>query len=218
MKKMRRRSLSVLLVMAMLMSATSCGAVKKEENPQETEPVKQEADQVAEVEEQPEPEEPPESEEPETIMPEEKNAPLNVMKTSAGCQYSESVNDEWHSVETMQDFFLLEDESAKYYPKLAKALADYKNENESTIETTMGSLMENFTDVVVNGGLGVDLEDRTTRSVLRADQSYFSFMEQNESYYGGAHGGYMITAMTFDVNTGVRVTLSDLIKDAVNLK
>ncbi|MDD7176579.1 MAG: RsiV family protein [Lachnospiraceae bacterium] len=218
MKKMRRRSLSVLLVMAMLMSATSCGAVKKEENPQETEPVKQEADQVAEVEEQPEPEEPPESEEPETIMPEEKNAPLNVMKTSAGCQYSESVNDEWHSVETMQDFFLLEDESAKYYPKLAKALADYKNENESTIETTMGSLMENFTDVVVNGGLGVDLEDRTTRSVLRADQSYFSFMEQNESYYGGAHGGYMITGMTFDVNTGVRVTLSDLIKDAGKLK
>lgn len=212
MKKMRRRSLSVLLVMAMLMSATACGAVIKEEKPQETEPVKQEADQVGEPEEQPV------SEETETIVPEEKIAPLNVMKTSVGCQYSESVNDEWHSVETLQDFFLLEDESAKYYPKLAKALADYKNENESTIETTMGSLMENFTDVVVNGGLGVDLEDKTTRSVLRADQSYFSFMEQNESYYGGAHGGYMITGMTFDVNTGARVTLSDIIKDAEKLK
>lgn len=224
MKKTGRRPFCVLFVMAMLMSATACGTVKNEEKPQEPEPAKQEADQTpgseekTEIEESSEAEERSESEETQTVVPEEKSALFNVVKTSMGCQYSESVNDEWHSVETLQDFFLLEDESAKYYPALAKALEDYKNENESTIETTMGSLMENFTDVVVNGGLGVDLEDRTTRSVLRADQSYFSFLEQNESYYGGAHGGYMITGMTFDVNTGVRVTLSDLIRDADRLK
>lgn len=216
MKKMRNRWLCALLVMAMLVNVTACGAVTKEEKHQETEPAKQESEQIAEPEEQPK--ETPVPEETETIVPEEKTVPLNVSKISLGCQYTESVNDEWYSVETMQDFFLLEDESAKYYPKLAKALEDYKNENESTIETTMGSLMENFTDFVANRGMGVGLEDRTTRSVLRADQSYFSFMEQNESYYGGAHGGYMITGMTFDVNTGARVTLSDVVTDADECK
>ena len=220
MKQMRNRWWCALLVVAMLTNLTACGAVTKEEKTQRTEHEEQETEQAEESEKPPVKEEPEENgpEETETIVPEKKTAPLNVSKIRIGCQYSESVNDEWHSVETMQDFLLLDDESAKYYPKLAKALADYKNENESTIETTMGSLMENFNDVVVNGGVGVDLEDRTTRSVLRADQSYFSFMEQNESYYGGAHGGYMITGMTFDVNTGARVTLSDVVTDADECK
>lgn len=216
MKKTKNRWLHVLLVMAMFMNVTACSAEKKEEPPKETESVEQEAEQPAEH--PTEPEETPTSGESEEIVPEEKPALLNVRKTSVGRQYSGSVNDEWHSVETMQEFFLLEDESAKRYPDLAKSLEDYKDENEGTIEATMGSLMENFTEVVAGGGMGVDLEDRTTRSVLRADQNYFSFMEQNESYYGGAHGGYMITGMTFDVNTGVRIMLADIIKDAGKLK
>ena len=176
MKKIRNRWLCALFVMAMLVNVTACGKAKNEETLQKTEPVKPEAEQNAKPEEQPE--------ETETIVPEKKTAPLNVVKTSLGCQYTESVNDEWYSVETMQDFFLLEDESAKDYPKLAKSLEDYKNENESTIETTMGSLMEYFTDSVTDRAMGVSLSDKTMRSVLRADQSYFSFLEQNESYYG----------------------------------
>ena len=179
MKKMRNRWLCALLVMAMLLNLTACGVATKEEKPQETEPAKQESEQIAEPEEQPK--ETPEPEETETIVPEEKTVPLNVSKISLGCQYTESVNDEWYSVETMQDFFLLEDESAKDYPKLAKSLEDYKNENESTIETTMGSLMEYFTDSVTDRAMGVSLSDKTMRSVLRADQSYFSFLEQNGS-------------------------------------
>lgn len=209
MKKMRNRWLCALFLMAMLVNVTACGEVTKEEKPQETEPVKQEEEQPEEVQE---------PEETDTVVPEEKSVLLNVVKTSIGCQYSESVNDEWHMVEAMQEFFVLDEESAKNYPELAKALADYKNENEGTVETTMGSLMENFTDVVVNGGEGTDLSDKTMRSVLRADQSYFSFLEQNESYYGGAHGGYMITGMTFDVNTGARVMLSDVVTDAEECK
>ncbi|MDD7640950.1 MAG: RsiV family protein [bacterium] len=212
MKRLGNRWLCALLVMAMLVNVTACGAEKKEEKPQETEPVKQETEQIVKPEEQPE--EVLEPEETDTAVPEEKSVLLNVVKTSLGCQYSESVNDEWYSVETMQDFLLLDEESAKDYPELAKALEAYKNENEDTIETTMGSLMEYFTDFVENREMGVALEDRTTRSVLRADQSYFSFLEQNESYYGGAHGGHMITGMTFDVNTGARVTLSDVVTDA----
>ena len=102
MKKMRNRWLCALFIMAMLMNVTACGSMKKEEKPRETESAKQEAEQTAEQEEQPE--ETPVQEETETIVPEEKTAPLNVIKTSIGCQYSGSVNDEWHSVETMQDF------------------------------------------------------------------------------------------------------------------
>ena len=224
MKKMGRRSLCVLFVMAMLLGVTACGTVKNEEKPQETEHVKQEADlapgseEQAKMEESSEAEERPESEETQTVVPEEQRALLNVVKTSIGCQYSESVNDEWHSVEAAKEFFLLEEESAKYYPDLAKSLEDLKNQNDRIVETTMDSLMENFTEVVVNGGIGANLEDKTTCSVLRADGSYFSFMEQNESYYGGAHGGYMITGMAFDVNTGERVSLSDIVKDADRLK
>ena len=96
MKKMRNRWLCALFGMAMLVNVTACGAVTKEEKYQETEPAKQEAEQITEPEEQPE--------ETVSIVPEEKTAPLNVIKTSIGCQYSGSVNDEWHSVETMQDF------------------------------------------------------------------------------------------------------------------
>lgn len=215
MKKTKNRWLHVLLVIAVLMNVTACSAEKKEEPPRETESVKQE-EQTAE---QPaEPEETPVSGEPEEIATEENPILLNVKKTSVGRQYSGSVNDEWHSAEVMQEFFLLEDESAERYPGLAKSLEDYKNENEGTIEATMGSLMEYFTEVVVDGGMGVNLADRTTRSVLRADQNCFSFMEQNESYYGGAHGGSMITGMAFDVNTGARIMLDDIVKDAGKLK
>ena len=92
MKKMRNRWFCALFGMAMLVNVTACGAVTKEEKPRETESAKQEAEQIAEPEETV------------SIVPEEKTAPLNVIKTSIGCQYSGSVNDEWHSVETMQDF------------------------------------------------------------------------------------------------------------------
>ena len=98
MKKMRNRWLCALFGMAMLVNVTACGAVTKEEKPPETDSAKQEAEQIAEPEETPVPEETV------SIVPEEKTAPLNVIKTSIGCQYSGSVNDEWHSVETMQDF------------------------------------------------------------------------------------------------------------------
>ena len=53
MKKMRKRWLSALLLMAMLMNVTACGAVTKEEKTQKTEHEKQEAEQIAKPEEQP---------------------------------------------------------------------------------------------------------------------------------------------------------------------
>ena len=127
MKKTRNRWLCALFVMAMLMNLTACGAVKKEEKPWETEAVKQEPDQIVKAEEQPEPKETG------TIIPEETKSLLNVVKTSVGCQYSDSVDGEWHMVEVMQDCRVLENDSAKDYPRLAKALEDYKNDNESTI-------------------------------------------------------------------------------------
>ncbi|MBO5154383.1 MAG: DUF3298 domain-containing protein [Eubacterium sp.] len=215
MKRLGNRWLRALLVLAMLVNVTACGAVTEEEKPQETDPVKQEAEQIPKPEEQPE-----ETSVPEEEVEEAEEAPtlLNVICTSVGCQYSDSVNDEWHSVETEQQSLLLDEESAKAYPNLAKALEGLRDEHASVMETTMNSMMESFQEVVVEGGFGTDLLDRTTRTVERADGNYFSFVEQNESYYGGAHGGYMITGMTFDVNTGARVTLSDIVTDADECK
>ena len=178
MKQMRNRWLRALLVLAMLMNLTACGAVTKEEKPQETEPVKQEAEQIPNPEEQME-----ETSLPEEEVKEAEEAPalLNVICTSVGCQYSDSVNDEWRSVETEQQSLLLDEESAKAYPNLAKALEDLRDEHASVMETTMNSMMESFQEVVVEGGFGTDLSDRTTRTVERADGDYFSFEEKNKS-------------------------------------
>ena len=106
MKQMRNRWWCALLVVAMLTNLTACGAVTKEEKTQRTEHEEQETEQAEESEKPPVKEAPEENgpEETVSIVPEEKTAPLNVIKTSIGCQYSGSVNDEWHSVETMQDF------------------------------------------------------------------------------------------------------------------
>lgn len=215
MKKLKNRWLCALLALGMLLNAVGCGAAKPEEKPQEAETAKQEAAEIDKEEQQTEEEQQPEEE---TSVAEEEPLWPGVICTSVGCQYSDSVNDEWHMVEAQQQSLLLDEESAKAYPNLAKTLEDLRDEHADVMETTMNSLMESFQEVVVDGGFGTDLSDRMTRTVERSDRDYFSFVEANESYYGGAHGGYMLTGMTFDVKTGERVILSDIVKDADEFK
>ena len=131
---MRKRWLCSLLVLAMLVNVTACADVKKEQKSQETESVEQEADRRGEQENQSEETLLPEDEE---EMSEEKPALLNIMKTSMECQRSESVNDAWNFVEARQDYFLLEEDSAKDYPNLAKSLEKRKTEYESMLDGSM---------------------------------------------------------------------------------
>ena len=212
---MRKRWLCSLLVLAMLVNVTACADVKKEQKSQETESVEQESDRRGGQENQSKETLLPEDEE---EMSEEKPALLNIMKTSLECQRSESVNDTWNSVEARQDYFLLEEDSAKDYPNLAKSLEKLKTEYESMLDASMDSLMENFTEVVVDAGVSTNLADKTMRTVLRADHRFFSFLEQNECYLGGAHGSYLLNGVALDVNTGERVLLADVVKDTEKLK
>ena len=132
---MNKRWLCVLMVLAMMVNVTACSDVKKEQESQETESVEQESDRSGEQEEQSQESLIPEDAE--EMVAEEKPALLNIMKTSLECQRSESVNDAWNFVEARQDYFLLEEDSAKDYPNLAKSLEKRKTEYESMLDGSM---------------------------------------------------------------------------------
>ena len=143
---------------------------------------------------------------------------LNVDRTSKRWSYAENYKNEYYQVEVQRDFFSLDESSAARYPELNRSLRSFCEEAEAGTREAFDSLKDTLQEMVTEGIFVSDLEDKTYATVLRADDTVFSFREQNYSYYGGAHGGYGVGGRAYDVQTGRQLSLSDIVADGEELK
>lgn len=108
----------------------------------------------------------------------------------------------------------LGDKARAEYPELAKAV-DALNEEEKTAAMNAHNenikLSEEYYDA--DSDREWVYEYATTVGVKRADKSVLTLQYSNSTYSGGAHGYYGFYGRSFDVKTGKRLELTDVVKD-----
>ena len=104
------------------------------------------------------------------------------------------------------------------YPKLERALVEYN----STLERQAITFRERAIDQARDqrSHMGEYFHAYYSNSELmirRADSAVFSVIDNGEDYLGGAHGMYGWIGANFDVETGKRLTISDVCTNADKL-
>jgi hypothetical protein len=110
---------------------------------------------------------------------------------------------------------LVTDDCRDEYPKLYDTLATAGNVFTTSAETQTDTLADyaiNDLEASVEGGYSFYGPYNSFDSVFvsRADSNYLSFCVSYSSFTGGAHGMYGLYGLTYDVNTGEEVKLSDV--------
>jgi len=108
----------------------------------------------------------------------------------------------------------LPEEEAQKYPQLSDTLNEFSalQVDNSTYER-MG-LLENIKSIEEESREDIpELTTETTLSVIRADTNYVCIESNFYGYWGGAHGGTLITANTYKTADGSKVKLEDIITD-----
>lgn len=110
----------------------------------------------------------------------------------------------------------LSDEAASAYPELSNSLEKY---NEDT-ETAFMSSYEQYKDLATEqyesetgGDYFSSFSDERNISVSRADDQFLCFTSGGSDYMGGAHGSYWADGYNYDVKTGQKLKLKDVITD-----
>ena len=110
----------------------------------------------------------------------------------------------------------LDEADAKRFPELAKTLADVNSKNDDEFDSEYSRLkdvyMEFETDVA-NDDFYLRYEYTYTGDVIRADKAVLSIARYFYMYEGGAHGYYTKSGEAYDVATGKRIELGDLVVD-----
>lgn len=95
----------------------------------------------------------------------------------------------------------LQKEEREEFPELAKAFDDYAVECENTMKDTEEYMIE-VSRVDGDGKTYTELNDRRFAKIMRADSNVVSIYNRYEGYYGGAHGDYGYTGVSFDTEIG----------------
>ena len=134
-------------------------------------------------------------------------------------RHTEFVNDSEYGTlySNEYDELILSDSTAMAYQGLVTAVADYN-------DATGGEKNR-------NGGMSIDelveqgkvqkkdnpdfsgYNDDGHATVLRLDDEVLSISRSYNSFYGGAHGVYGIEGYTYDVQSGVRLAITDVVAD-----
>ncbi|MCR5848700.1 MAG: RsiV family protein [Lachnospiraceae bacterium] len=100
------------------------------------------------------------------------------------------------------------------YKELSDSIKEYNKELEETLQTTFDGLLKDWNEYysdVEEGSYIPTLYEIVHMGVVRADKQVFSIAINDETYYGGAHGGNYPYGVTFDSQTGKQIALSDVI-------
>ncbi len=111
---------------------------------------------------------------------------------------------------------MVADESKDLYPELYKNLNEAAEEEIRSFEENANSQMSAASD---DADSSFDdgrpfigpFSDFTSVSVQRSDKAVLSFTEDFSNFTGGAHGMYGRTGITYDVQTGKKLSLTDVV-------
>ncbi len=98
------------------------------------------------------------------------------------------------------------------YPELEAALWDLYEKNHSDFQKSAEELKAESREQFNDDYYIAPYADNRNIDVVRADDKVLSFYQYFYTYLGGAHGGYGIKPYTFDITTGERINLSDVLK------
>ena len=112
------------------------------------------------------------------------------------------------------DEIIWDDESRNDFPELAAAIDSYNADtlkgSESAIEEYSQTAKQQYED---NQEYFMEYSDDYKVNFARVDDQVFSFISSYYGYSGGAHGYYGNDGVNFDVATGEKIKLSDVISD-----
>lgn len=114
----------------------------------------------------------------------------------------------------------LGDETAKKYPRLAKTLEAEGKKADAESAGELKRLADNYFEMASSIDEWDDVSDdfspyeSTSKfHVLRADKNVLSILEDYISYEGGAHPYYATGGLSYDVDSGKKLLLSDVVTD-----
>lgn len=114
----------------------------------------------------------------------------------------------------------LGEDSAKKYPRLAKILEDEGKKTDAESAGELKRLVDNYFEMASSidewddGGDDFPPYESTSKfNVLRADKNVLSILEEYISYEGGAHPYYATGGLSYDVDSGKKLLLSDVVTD-----
>lgn len=208
---------STALMLALSLSCTGCGLLHKndkEDKASETETTA-EAEPGSEVEAEETAKESKEAKE-----PEDKTAEADVVRAFHPNIQTErtegSVSGEGY---TYISYWLqtggvaLNDEEAREYPELNRALADAFASLKTSTEPVLDDLRDTAVDLQEYTNYNTEFMVKYTPQVVRADSRVLSYELFYEDYYGGAHGYESCDPRTFDSKTGKELSFYDVITD-----
>ncbi|MDO4962045.1 MAG: RsiV family protein, partial [Eubacteriales bacterium] len=127
-----------------------------------------------------------------------------------------------YSYEVTMPFLKLSDRYQGQFPELAKALEDFSKEKQARFDDGVGYLSASIYDLLhekVSFGTevtprdeGMQLFERISADVVRADDKIVSIVENGQSYEGGAHGNYYLYGFNYDTQTGKKLEVEDVFK------
>jgi len=104
--------------------------------------------------------------------------------------------------------------SGEGYEKAASAIEDWNVIDLSVLD----AMAEEAAEVKKDFGYLMDYSDDTDIYVARADGAVISFKSSNYSYMGGAHGMSGLFGDTFDVESGEKISIDELMDNADGFK
>jgi len=126
--------------------------------------------------------------------------------------YSENMEGEYKSFGKIQvDYYEVYNDG---YEALAQALEDdfkERKEASSWYQSVVRESISYMDELDETTGMPWPYEDKL--NLVRADDDVISYMSNAYSYTGGAHGGTTIAGATFDVQTGKKLALKDVVSD-----
>lgn len=111
---------------------------------------------------------------------------------------------------------LLDEKTEKKYPELAEALKRYNAEEAAAAKETLEGLCRDYDEMKEAGALAyrdLVMSDRCEGTVLRADSNVISVFREHSSYWGGVHGMYAYSGVSFDTAAGRELALADVVVD-----
>lgn len=116
----------------------------------------------------------------------------------------------------------LSGEEGRRFPELKRALEQSAEEKAQNAEDTFAQLTESAAELYrqdSESGLrgendaAPELSSETRTEVFRADTTVLSFRESYTDYWGGAHGYYAYFGVNYEVQTGKKLALTDVVAD-----
>ncbi len=111
------------------------------------------------------------------------------------------------------DTLVLTGESRTRFSALNETLEKEAADRKTRMDTAFEELKDAAAEMESYGDLGMGVSISDTLSVRRCDSRVLSVLETDDEFLGGAHGSVAYVGLNYDVQTGEKLELTDLVRD-----